>query len=163
MELINHPNHYGGADNPYETIKVIEAWGLDFTLGNAVKYISRAGKKEPDKNIQDLEKAIWYLQRRITQLQSVAAYTKPGSTTKCQHSNTETFKYVEICRNCVQGRLRTPDGKFDGWQDLKQIPLTEEEYIGVYRILNAHNLTAKDGYTFVTMEPNPSLRQGAQP
>lgn len=62
---INHPLHYGGSDNPYEAIKVIEAWGLGFNLGNAIKYISRAGKKNPDKTIEDLQKAIWYLNREI--------------------------------------------------------------------------------------------------
>lgn len=62
-EQVNHPKHYGGKDNPYETIKVIEAWGLGFNLGNVVKYISRAGKK--DFLIQDLEKAKWYLEREI--------------------------------------------------------------------------------------------------
>jgi len=62
---VDHPQHYGGADNPYEAIKVIEAWELGFLLGNTVKYISRAGKKAPDKEIEDLEKAAWYLQRRI--------------------------------------------------------------------------------------------------
>lgn len=36
--------HYGGADNPYVAIKVIEAWGAGFCLGNTLKYISRAGK-----------------------------------------------------------------------------------------------------------------------
>jgi hypothetical protein len=54
-EAVNHPAHYGGADNPYEAIKVIEAWGLGFCLGNTVKYISRAGKK--DALLQDLKKA----------------------------------------------------------------------------------------------------------
>lgn len=68
-ELVNHPNHYGGKDNPYEAIKVIEAWKLGFCLGNTVKYISRAGKKETDKELQDLKKALWYLQRRIDNLQ----------------------------------------------------------------------------------------------
>lgn len=67
VNLVDHPAHYGGADNPYEAIKVIEAWGLDFCLGNVVKYISRAGKKS-DKIVEDLEKAQWYLQRRIQQL-----------------------------------------------------------------------------------------------
>jgi len=67
--MVNNPLHYGGADNPYEAIKVIEAWGLDFHLGNTVKYISRAGKKETDKELQDLKKALWYLQRRIDNLQ----------------------------------------------------------------------------------------------
>ena len=58
-----HPKHYGGKDNPYEAIKVIEAWGVGFNLGNTLKYISRAGKK--DNIIQDLEKALFYLDREI--------------------------------------------------------------------------------------------------
>jgi hypothetical protein len=62
-EMVDHPKHYGGKDNPYEAIKVIEAWDLGFCLGNTIKYISRAGKK--DSTIQDLEKAVWYLQREI--------------------------------------------------------------------------------------------------
>jgi hypothetical protein len=70
-EHVNHPDHYGGKDNPYEAIKVIEAWELDFCLGNTVKYISRAGKKESDKTIQDLEKAKWYLERKINQMKSI--------------------------------------------------------------------------------------------
>lgn len=62
-ETVNHPPHYGGADNPYEAIKVIEAWHLGFCLGNAIKYISRAGKKAD--RIEDLKKARWYLDREI--------------------------------------------------------------------------------------------------
>ena len=62
-EKINHPNHYGGKDNPYEAIKVIEAWELGFNLGNTIKYISRAGKKE--SLLEDLKKAAWYLDREI--------------------------------------------------------------------------------------------------
>ncbi len=64
-EAVNHPSHYGGADNPYEAIKVIEAWDLSFCLGNTVKYISRAGKKSAETELQDLEKARWYLDREI--------------------------------------------------------------------------------------------------
>lgn len=64
---VNHPAHYGGADNPYEAIKVIEAWGLNFNLGNSAKYISRAGKK--GSRLEDLKKAAWYLQREIENLQ----------------------------------------------------------------------------------------------
>lgn len=59
------PPHYGGKDNPYEAIKVIEAWELDFCLGNVVKYISRAGKKNKDKELEDLLKAQWYLNKHI--------------------------------------------------------------------------------------------------
>jgi nicotinamide riboside kinase len=66
-EAVNHPEHYGGEDNPYEVIKVIEAWGLDFHLGNTVKYIARAGKK--DDIAQELKKAIWYLERKLAKLE----------------------------------------------------------------------------------------------
>jgi len=68
-EAVNHPEHYGG-DTPYEAIKVIEAWQLGFCLGNAVKYISRAGKKPNADAAEDLKKAAWYLQREISKLES---------------------------------------------------------------------------------------------
>jgi hypothetical protein len=68
-ESVNHPQHYGGADNVYEAIKVIRAWDLGFSLGNAVKYISRAGKKDPSKHIEDLKKARWYLDEEIANLE----------------------------------------------------------------------------------------------
>lgn len=69
-EMVNHPNHYGGKDNNYEAIKVIDAWDLGFSLGNTVKYISRAGKKDPNKELEDLKKALWYLQHHIDSLQN---------------------------------------------------------------------------------------------
>lgn len=65
-ETVNHPLHYGGEDNPYEAIKVIEAWQLGFNLGNCIKYICRAGKKE--NIVEDLKKAAWYLNREIERL-----------------------------------------------------------------------------------------------
>jgi hypothetical protein len=68
-EMVNHPNHYGGESNPYEAIKVIDAWDLDFCLGNTVKYISRAGKKNTDKELEDLKKALWYLQHKINTIE----------------------------------------------------------------------------------------------
>ena len=64
-----NPSHYGGHENPYEAIKVIDAWNLDFCLGNAVKYISRAGKKQGNSAAQDLSKAIWYIRHEIETLQ----------------------------------------------------------------------------------------------
>ena len=60
---INHPNHY--CDGGIETIDFIEAKGLGYLLGNAVKYISRAGKKDPTKYTEDLKKARWYIDREI--------------------------------------------------------------------------------------------------
>jgi hypothetical protein len=68
-ESVNHPAHYGGENNPYEAIKVIEAHNLNFSMGNAVKYILRAGLKTPDKK-EDLRKAIWCLNREIKRLDS---------------------------------------------------------------------------------------------
>ena len=62
-DLVNHPDHYkaGGI----ETIDSIEAKGLSYHLGNVVKYVSRAGKKDGNSYLQDLQKAEWYLQRAI--------------------------------------------------------------------------------------------------
>lgn len=65
-EAVNHPEHY--SPGTYETINVIEAWGLGFCLGNCIKYISRAGKKDPNKKLEDLKKARWYLDREIDKL-----------------------------------------------------------------------------------------------
>lgn len=66
-DKVDHPQHYGG-DTVYEAIKVIEAWELGFNLGNCVKYISRAGRKED--RLLDLRKAAWYLSREISNLET---------------------------------------------------------------------------------------------
>jgi hypothetical protein len=59
------PSHYR-ADSGIEAIDVIEAWELDFNLGNVIKYICRDGLKNTDTDyIVNLEKAKWYLQREI--------------------------------------------------------------------------------------------------
>ena len=70
-EMVNNPDHYGGATNPYEVVKVCEAWNLDMDayLFNVVKYVARAGKKDSDKELQDLKKALWYLQHHIETLE----------------------------------------------------------------------------------------------
>lgn len=72
-EMVNGPAHYGGVDNPYEVIKVCEAWELDKDayLFNVVKYVARAGKKDINKEIEDLEKASFYLNRKINNLKSL--------------------------------------------------------------------------------------------
>jgi len=61
MDQVNNPAHY--TDGGIQTIDFIEAKGLNFHLGNVVKYISRAGKK--GDNLEDLLKAQWYLNREI--------------------------------------------------------------------------------------------------
>jgi hypothetical protein len=66
---VNSPSHY--ASSAVETIDAIEAWNLGFNLGNAVKYISRAGKKDPSKLVEDLKKAKWYLDRELSRLEKL--------------------------------------------------------------------------------------------
>jgi hypothetical protein len=68
-DTVNHPKHYGG-DTTYEVIKVIEAWGLGFCLGNAIKYIGRADHK--GNRLEDLKKAAWYLEREIAVMEMEA-------------------------------------------------------------------------------------------
>ena len=64
---VNRPAHY--TDGKIEVIDFIEDKKLGFCLGNAIKYISRAGKKDPSKEIEDLNKAKWYIERRIKELE----------------------------------------------------------------------------------------------
>lgn len=62
MSNIEHPQHY---QNKIEVIDFIEAWDLNFHLGNVVKYICRAGRKDPTTEVEDLKKAMFYLKRWI--------------------------------------------------------------------------------------------------
>jgi len=71
-EKVNHPEHYQfGEDKSYEVVTVAEVWGLDMDayLFNVLKYIARSGKKEGNPPVQDLKKALWYLDRRIKTLE----------------------------------------------------------------------------------------------
>lgn len=61
MNNVDHPSHYN--KGKIEVIDAIEDWGLNFCLGNAIKYIARCNYKK-DK-IEDLNKAIWYIKREI--------------------------------------------------------------------------------------------------
>lgn len=73
VDNVNHPSHYN--DGKIEVIDYIEDKQLGFCLGNAIKYISRAGKKksgsmsDKEKEINDLRKALWYVERRIKELE----------------------------------------------------------------------------------------------
>jgi len=66
FDVINKPKHY--ADSKIEVIDYIEDKKLGYCLGNVIKYVSRAGKKDPTKEVEDLRKAMWYLERRILEL-----------------------------------------------------------------------------------------------
>lgn len=62
-DAIDHPSHYNIGN--IEAIDVIEDWNLDFSLGSAVKYICRAGHKDGNTKLQDLQKAAWCINREI--------------------------------------------------------------------------------------------------
>lgn len=64
---VHHPAHYAeGWSNGAEVIDITE--NLNFNRGNAVKYLARAGSKDPATEIEDLRKAAWYVQREIARL-----------------------------------------------------------------------------------------------
>jgi hypothetical protein len=72
-DSVNRPAHYNSGK--LEAIEVIEDWNLGFNLGNTVKYISRAGKKDPAKHLEDLKKAAWYLNREISNIEQTKLTT----------------------------------------------------------------------------------------
>lgn len=69
-DAVNHPAHYtrGGI----EVIDAIEAWQMEHHEATAIKYIARAGFKDPSKRVEDLRKAAWYLDRKIALLEKKA-------------------------------------------------------------------------------------------
>lgn len=67
MDDVNHPSHY----TAFPGIEVIDlTQHLNFCRGNAVKYIARAGLKDPAKELQDLEKAAWYIAKEIERVKN---------------------------------------------------------------------------------------------
>lgn len=94
VEGVDQPTHYGGKDYPYQPIHVIEAWGLNFCVGTAVKYIGRAGKKPGESYQKDLQKAIWYLKRELEEV----------ANRELQHSNLNGVNFEEQ-DGFVQARL----------------------------------------------------------
>ena len=70
-EMVLHPQHYNVGK--IEVIDAIEDWELGFHLGNVVKYVARSGRKGSE--VEDLKKAVWYLQRKISMLEAAAGTT----------------------------------------------------------------------------------------
>lgn len=65
------PKHY--TDLAITPIDAIEVWGVGFSIGNAIKYMARAGKKDGESPLDDLRKARWYLTREIERLEKASA------------------------------------------------------------------------------------------
>ena len=87
---VNHPSHY--TDGRIETADYIESGRYSWWLGNAIKYISRAGKKDPAKYGEDLEKAIWYLER-------AAAWERLGKKKRPRRISADVY----IADKCLTG------------------------------------------------------------
>lgn len=74
MDKVNSPIHYKSDNNKYEVIDIIEFFNLNFHRGNVLKYLLRSGRKTEqgydvfEKEIEDLEKAIWYLRREVKRI-----------------------------------------------------------------------------------------------
>jgi hypothetical protein len=102
-DVINHPPHY--ADRKIEVIEFIEdsGWGTGFCRGNAVKYIARAGRKDPEKEIEDLEKASWYLKREIERMRAHKerrAVVRPNDMNRAPTPGHFEAEQVYSCGHC---------------------------------------------------------------
>lgn len=111
FDNVENPHHY--TSGKIEVIDFIEDKGLGFCLGNVIKYVSRAGKKHSvgksnkEKEIEDLKKARWYLDRRIKELEESETETIENEHIKTAHWIISSDGYYPYCSNCKN----EPNGK----------------------------------------------------
>ena len=111
-DSVNHPAHYGGVDNPYEVLKVAEAWGFhkNAYLFNVLKYIGRPSK---GNYLEDLKKARFYLDREIANLE-LEDLKKAAEKLPPEEATTE--KRLRVFKDSDDDEWReNPDGTFTGW------------------------------------------------
>lgn len=100
-DAVNHPSHYT-AYNGLEVIDLTEQ--MNFNRGNAVKYISRAGLKDKSKEIEDLEKAAWYINREIDRLKKEIPVEEPDFYYRCPGCDSVLVKEApSINFRCMNG------------------------------------------------------------
>lgn len=109
MSNVNHPSHYH-SNSGIEVIDAIEAWNLNFSRGNAIKYIARASYKDPDKEIEDLEKARWYIDREIQRLS-----TTKNATINISNVNYTCHDYANTIKDYVDKKIS------DHWPSMEAI------------------------------------------
>ena len=100
---VNHPAHY--TDGKIEVIDFIEDKKLNYHRGNAVKYICRAGKKDPAKEIEDLQKAAWYINREIQRLEA-----QKQKDARAEELRAIGVTFADDIRDALQRRIRVPEG-----------------------------------------------------
>ena len=102
-DAVNHPSHY--TDGNIEVIDFIEDKKLNYHRGNAVKYICRAGKKDPAKEVEDLQKAIWYINREIQRLEA-----QKQKDARAEELRAVSVTFADDLRDALQRRIRVPKG-----------------------------------------------------
>ena len=102
-DAVNHPSHY--TDGNIEVIDFIEDKKLNYHRGNAVKYICRAGKKDPAKEVEDLQKAIWYINREIQRLEA-----QKQKDARAEELRAVSVTFADDLRDALQRRIRVPEG-----------------------------------------------------
>ena len=101
MSNVDHPQHYGGRDNPCETIKVIKSLDMlhDFCIGNAIKYLMRAGKKGQECEKQDLEKARWYIDYLLKDMAISSQPSAVGSEQFYTQEERENYRGYDLSKS----------------------------------------------------------------
>lgn len=102
-DMVNHPAHY--TDGNIEVIDFIEDKKLNYHRGNAVKYICRAGKKDPAKEIEDLQKAAWYINREIQRLTA-----QKQRADRAEELRAVSVTFADDIRDALQRRIRVSEG-----------------------------------------------------
>lgn len=103
-ETVNHPEHYKG--KKLEVIDIIDDYNLSFSLGNVIKYVLRAGKKEDA--VEDLKKARWYLSREIDDLEDQIEQSTPVKEKPKAYHVTDEYSY-----KCLMKELEEQGYMFD--------------------------------------------------
>jgi hypothetical protein len=114
-EKVNNPTHYH--PGTYEAIKVINAWGLGFSLGNVLKYISRAGRKNGSSELEDLKKAQWYLNSAIQDLEGKIELLTNNEDLTTLDTTEKSLEYWAIKKHLINSN----DGLFMTATEIKRL------------------------------------------
>ncbi len=137
---VDHPSHYGGADNPYEAIKVLREWRLDKDayLWNVGKYLSRAGHKDGNSQLQDLTKARWYLDYKIRLLEEQQKIAESVVDTLKKIPDEANDKLATMPKKDSQGNFYDP--RLNCWvNDCVYRPNAYEQNIETAVVPSVHN------------------------
>jgi hypothetical protein len=182
-EGVEHPPHYGGKDNPYEHVKVVNALGLNYQIGCATKYLFRAGKKPGVPAEQDLLKARKFIDLELERLKPSAAEVADAVGNLIKERNTmETWTldqhakqaplsdksfltYGQAMRKVVEGKhVRRPcwlKGAFLRLEKIHQkhtpfvVLATQSDQTWAEYTANVESILARDWYVY---EPETELR-----